>query len=456
MKREVAHPRALVLDPFGIIAFIAVVYVGLLWLPHFLSLDSSDFFSGALIVGFVPEWKPLLLFVGGIVLLGVSYWAVAISTRLVRLRRLSTRVIQVVLGLYVLSVVANVLAFVFADAIPLLDIAARQSLSPKLVWLGSLQITLVPTVMLVLRSRMIGRTYWAIVGAVFLTSLLMLSLLGTRSLPLKLIIATAVAVGFIARVRPVHVFSLGLGLALTFVSLGALSKSQIYEGNGGFKPAVERSVNQAYLDSVGMFFRLWIIVEESDASGPLGLYHGRLLGDTVLNIVPGIQRLYANYQIGELVAAREVEYLAVWQATVADEQDPGETGKTGSGSAGAVRGSSAGSSATRSPAIKIDLGGLPISQAPTVVGAAYADFGLLGLVLQMVFVGGLMGALLRYGSNEPILLGLLAGVTGHVAAGINLGLHGEQTLILLGISTLSVVAVALRNPGLLTRRPPEC
>jgi hypothetical protein len=184
-----------------------------------------------------------------------------------------------------------------------------------------------------------------------------------------------------------------------------------------------------------MFFRLWIIVEETDTAGPFGLYHGKLLGDTLLNIVPGVQRLYANYQIGVLIADHENEYLDLWKNSDGGVVAGGGTGSTEGGT----------SSGSALPPLKIDLGGLPVSQAPTIVGAAYADFGVLGVVLQMVMVGALMGSLLRFGVDEPILLALLAGVTGHVAAGVNLGLDGEQTLILMGISLAAVIVVGWRR-----------
>lgn len=446
--------RSLLLDPVVLLSAMAVAYLGLLWVPLLPGFDSTQFFSGASIIGYVPGWKPVAIFVGGIALLAIPYWAVVRSVRWSSPRDYwaGTRMLQVIVGLYAAAVAANIMAFVLVGAVPLFDIVTRQSLSPKLVWMASWQITLVPALMLLLRNRVAGRLYWTAIVAASGMSLVLLALLGTRSLPLKLMVALAVAIGFLHRVRLVHLAEIVIGLAIVFVLIGALSKSQIYEGEGGVASATTRAVNQAYLDSVGMFFRLALIVDETDAAGAFGLYHGKLLGDTLLNIVPGVYRLYANYRIGELVAEHEVEYVEAWKnggtsagAIPVGPSEPPEPGEPGATPPPPER------NIPPPPERNIDLGNLPVSQAPTIVGAAYADFGLLGVVLQMLILGALMGMLLQLGTKQPLLLALLAGVTGHAAAGLNLGMHGEQTLILLGISAVSSAVVWARADRSQTR-----
>ncbi len=418
------------MDPMVLTATIGLAYLTLLLVPVLPFVRAEDSFSGSRLVGFLPTLKPALLYVGGLLVLAACYWFVVKRRSGERGSRVEVPpwVVRLVWITYGLAIVANLLALLDVGGVPLFDIDLRQQLSPKLVWVASWQITLVPALLVVLIDRLPPRSLWLRWLSLAGVSLVLLSLFGARNAPLKLLVALAVIVGLHVRLSWRQLAAIGAVPAVVFVLVGALSKSQIYAGDQSLGASAAKAVNQAYLDSAGMFFRLEIVVGETDEAGFLGLYRGRLLADTALNIVPGVQRLYANYQIGELVGEHETEYLEAWE-----ESGPSTDALRPIGLEDPEPGG------FQQPSRLVDLRGLPVSQASTIVGPGYADLGLLGLGAQMALVGAVMGLLRVDGARHRMLWAFLAGLTGHVVAGINLGLHAEHAILMLSTSILALL-----------------
>jgi hypothetical protein len=130
------------------------------------------------------------------------------------------------------------------------------------------------------------------------------------------------------------------------MTVGVLSKSAIYgtSGNSGYNPLMAIVFLQS--DSIGTFYNL---NELYDAVTNYGAgTHGRMLGDTTLNLIPGaVSRDYANFQIGQIVTSRQ------------------------------------------SVVIGGEIIGRSVSLSATMVGGPFADFGWAGVAVTGVIAGGL-------------------------------------------------------------------
>jgi hypothetical protein len=286
---------------------------------------------------------------------------------------------------------ANVLQVGASGGISLLDIASRWQQSPVLVWFASSQIFFVPALIVTAKKP------WqkALAGLLFLLSTAGLGLLGARNLPAKLVVSAFLAAVYVA--KPKNVWRLAVVFLILLVVamgvVGSVSKSGIY----GPAATAGLAVGLLYSDSVGTAYNLDRIVQVTPATGT---YKGRLLYDSARALVPGVQAEYANFQIGQYLGGRT--YFEIG----------GEV---------------------------IDRS---VSLAPTLLGAAYADWGVLGVVGQMLLLGLLFGYLGRRGRRALWIVPFLATMASYVINGVNAGVHNPHAIVAIGFS-IAVMLVDL-------------
>jgi hypothetical protein len=131
---------------------------------------------------------------------------------------------------------------------------------------------------------------------------------------------------------------------------------------------------------------------------PTGVYGGRLLHDSALALIPGTDYDYANYQLGRYLGGRE--YF-----------DIGD--------------------------VRIERS---VSLAPTLLGAPYADWGVPGVVGQMLVLGMLFGYLQARGRFARWIIPVYVITAAYVINGVNAGVHNPNAIAYLALATLVAMA----------------
>ncbi len=404
-------------SPFAVLLYVYVVYFAVVYSRIYEYVYWELMNLGTRIIGFHPGGETLLLYIWGAVALGCGFFGGTLVARAVQARvesaedtslsrvlgtiarRVSDLPIVRTLGLaFVISVLgwavgltANAQQIVASGTISLTDIASRWAQSPVLVWLAASQIFFVPALIVFAKTR------WqrAFVVAAVVMSTGALGLLGARNLPAKLVVAAFLAIVYVVKpktvVRLAIVFLVVLVLAMGFI--GAVTKSGIY----GPSATAGLAVALTYSDSVGTAYNLDRIVK---LTPPTGIYGGRLLRDSFYALIPGVDAEYANFQIGRYLGGRK-------GFTIGEEE------------------------IERS-----------VSLAPTLLGAAYADWGVLGTAAQMLLLGMLFGYLQYRARYALLLVPFLATMASYVINGVNAGVHNPHAIVAVG-SAIVVVAIDL-------------
>ncbi len=239
--------------------------------------------------------------------------------------------ISVVFLLYFVGLAANLALFFQVRGIPILKIALREQLDPKLTFVAELQ----PTIVLVapfvstIAGTARGRLAILLRMPVFVllvgTSLAVLTALGARNLPAKLALALLLF-WFLSpwhRSRPtpssshtvlnrlrdkrlLAIIALGIALVGLVGVGGALTKVEIYRIPPQRLPEV--ALGSPLSDSIG---NLYSFQAMTNYSGPYGHFEGNLLWTTFLSYVPGRDELYANYVVGEILGYPPSELVSI-------------------------------------------------------------------------------------------------------------------------------------------------
>lgn len=409
------------LSPFAVLMYVYVGYISILY-ANFHQYVYWDLMNlGTRIIGALPGSRTVALYVFGAAVLGIGFLAGSLlADRATGSRgRLNRRVVAGVAAIrsrlagvwgsrsmspgfalgvagWVVSLCAN-LAQIAVSGVSLADIATRWGQSPMLVFFAGLQMFFVPLLVVTARTR----TQRLVAGLAFVVGVLALGLLGARNLPAKLVIATFLATVLIARPRHIArvaiVFLVVLVLAMGIV--GAFSKSEIY----GAAASTGLLVALTYSDSVGTIYTLDQLVRFTP---PTGLYHGVLLKDSFLSLIPGVEAEYASYQIGRYLSGRSSFKIG---DTVVERS---------------------------------------VSLAPTLLGAPYADHGVPGVAGQMLLLGGLFGYMQRRSKHARWLIPFLVLMASYVINGVNAGIYGPVALMAVGAAALAVCADWLVAPAL--------
>lgn len=407
------------LSPFSVLMVIYFAYFALVFSEVYRYAYWDLMNLGTRVLGFHPLPVTIVLYVYGAVVIACGFLGGLIVARRVfavpagnvsravleRLARL-WRGLATLPGLrafgtaYALSVAgwlasfgANVLQDV-VGGVGLTDIATRWSQSPILVFVALGQIFFVPATMVAARSR----RQLALSAALFFVSVAALATLGARHLPAKLIVAAFLAAVYV--LDPKHLWRLAAGfLLLLLIALGvvgAMSKQGIY----GAQSSARLALGLTYSDSASTISNLDRIVQMTPSTGA---FHGTLLRDSILAGVPrtlfkGPKPDYANYQIGRYLGGRK--FFVIGDTVI-----------------------------NRS-----------VSLAPTLLGAAYADLGVPGVVAQMLLLGLLFGYLQARAPAARWLIPFLVTYASYVVHAVNVGVHSPQTLAAIA-SAIAVVAL---------------
>ncbi|TCS83368.1 oligosaccharide repeat unit polymerase [Tepidibacillus fermentans] len=340
------------------------------------------------ILYFKPNVITLFIYISSLILLVLSF---IIGSRfnfknLPDYHKFTNKISKLIIIVYLISVLAVFIQLFILHDIPLINVSSRWFLSPKLVYLASLQIILIPILNVVYPRKK------KIILVLLLFSLILLSLLGARNLPIKLLIAFFITETYINKknIFKISIF-FTIGVLVIAFTVGILTKSGIY----GMKTSALLGLGLFYTDSIGPLYNLQEIIEKS---GPLGYFHGKLLFDTLFGIIPGTNFEYANYQIGSFLNGRQMVYVG-------------------------------GKLINRS-----------VSLAPTFIGASYADFGFIGAYLNVFFYGTLLGILHNLAKKNIFAIPLLATIFSYLLVGINVGWY-DPTLFIYIIATLIILSL---------------
>lgn len=415
------------LSPFAVLLYVYVLYFSLVYGRFYRYVYWDLMNLGTRIIGAVPRFPTLVLYVfGAIVLIAgfiggsliattaeerspgrVTAWIMraraGASARLERfavVRRFGAGWLFGVSG-WAIGLLANLTQVGLSGGSSLLDIASRWEQSPVVVFVASAQLFFVPVLVVSARTR----TQRLAAGLAFVVSTLGLGLLGARNLPAKLIVATFLATIIMARPKHVARFALAFAvlLALTMGVIGAISKAGIYEASASTGLVVALT----YSDSLGTVYNLDKIVA---LTPPDGLFEGRLLRDSILSLVPGVDVEYSSYQIGRYLGGRS--YFII-------------------------------------NGVQVERS---VSLASTMLGAPYADTGLAGVAGQMLILGSLFGYLQHRARRARWTVPFLVLMAAYVINGVNAGIYGPNALlaVLLAILVgLFDILVAPQGPTLM-------
>jgi hypothetical protein len=403
------------LQPFPVLmviyfGYFAIVYSGF-WRYTYQELMSLS----TNIMGFQPTFGTVALYVFGAVVMVLGFMlgvalarrrdrrpgplatvTAAIGSARGRLRPLlRSRTLWFWLGIagWLVGFAAVAVQWVASGGASLTDIGTRWYQSPVIVFIAMSQIFFVP-VLVVTAERPWQR--W-VTGLLFVLSIVGLSALGARNIPAKAVVATFLALVYVVGPKILGRIALALGLVLVIAMgvVGALSKSGIYATPASAKLAVALT----YSDSVGSVYNLDRIVRMTPTAGAYG---GNLLRDSILagvprQIFPGAKPDYANYQIGKYLGGRQNFVIG-----------------------GQV----------------INRG---VSLAATLLGPAYADLGLPGVIAQMLLVGLMIGYLQVRSKSWLWLVPFLASLGSYVINGVNVGLFSPPFLAAIALTVVVIV-----------------
>ena len=402
------RPRSLaraLLSPFSVLMGIYFVYLSLVYSGIYKYAFWELMNLGTRIMGFRPmPFTVALYFYGAVVIVCGFIGGLLVAKRVDAMavgegvRRLATwlrgvwervsalPVLRTFGAAYVLSLMGWLFCFganVAQDVIggiSLTDIASRWAQSPIIVFFALGQIFFVPALMVSARDR----KQFALSILLFFVSVAGLVTLGARHMPAKLIIAVFLAAVYI--VKPQYLWRLAIAflvllvLALGFV--GALSKQGIY----GAAASAKLVLGLTYSDSASTVSNFDRIVAMTPSTG---IYRGGLLRDSILAAVPravygGEKPDYANYQLGRYLGGRK--YFVI------NDQ-------------------------------RIDRS---VSLAPTMLGAAYADWGVPGVILQMLVLGFIFGYLQERAHAALLLVPFLVTYASYAIHAVNVGVHNPH------------------------------
>lgn len=394
------------LSPFGALLLVYFAYFGVVYTRVYEYAYFELMQLGTRIIGFVPRALTLLVYVyGALTLLCGFAGGVVLARRPVRAgmawaSRLRDRVrglpvvgrIGPMFSLAALGWAAGLVATVtqvgVSGGASILDIATRWEQDPKIVLVAATQIFFVPMLLVSARARWQKALAWSALAV----SVAGLGLLGARNLPAKLVVSAFLAIGFVMPPKRFARFAV-VGFVLLVLVLGvvgAVTKAGIY----GPAASANLALALGYSDSVGTVHNLDRIVHMTPSTG---LYGGRLAVDGILSTIPGVNVDYANYTLGEYLGGRST--LVIGGQTI-----------------------------TRS-----------VSLAPMLPGAAYADLGVLGVALQMLGIGFVMGYLQDRARQALWLVPFLVTLAAYVINGVNGGIHGPQPIIWLAAAVLAIL-----------------
>lgn len=402
------------LQPFQLLMIVYVAYLAVAYSQVWRYVPAELLSLRTYIMGWHPSLQTLGLYVFGAVVLTLGYLCGVWLTARVRgdgplaegvwalRRRASARLYNtdawfvVAVAGWGVGAAAIAVQWYMSRGISLTDIGTRWYQSPIIVWVAMSQIFFLP--MLVATARRPWQR-WVTV-ALFAVGVVGLATLGARNIPAKAVVATFVALVYVA--RPRNLARIGVVLLLVLVlamgTVGAFSKSGIY----GTAASAKLAVALSYSDSVGTAYNLDRIVRLTPS---LGLYGGTLLRDSLMAgvpraLYPGEKPDYANYQIGRYLGGRQQFVIG------------GETIERG------------------------------VSLAPTLLGAAYADTGVPGVALQMWLLGVLFGYLQLRARRALWIVPFLSLFASYVVNGVNVGLYSPHALAAVA-STVLVMTVDL-------------
>jgi hypothetical protein len=371
-------------SPFSVLIYVYVAYFALTYSRIYEYVYWELMNLGTRIIGFHPTPQTLLLYSYGLVVLVFT----AFVERVPLVKRMGVGFSVSLLG-WAFGFAANVLQVVASGGISLTNISSRWAQSPVLVLLAATQILFVPA--LVVNAK--GPWKRSLAALLFIVSILGLGLLGARNLPAKLVVSGFLAVVYVVKPRNIWRMAavfLVLGV-LAMGIVGSISKSGIY----GPSATAQLALALTYSDSVGTAYNLDRIVNLTPSTGTYG---GQLLGDSVLATIPGIDADYANYQLGSYLGGRS--YFMIGEEVI-----------------------------ERS-----------VSLAPTLLGAPYADWGVPGVVGQMLLLGGIFGYLQRRSRTVWWFIPVLVTMASYVINGVNAGVHNPHALLFVGAALLLTIA----------------
>ncbi len=407
------------LSPFAVLLYVYVIYflIGLTSIYGFVYPELSSL--GTSIIGFYPSEKTLLLYAYAAVVLVFGYLlGKTIAERAEKapiqqskidggspLRSLIERVRSLaifqrygvgfvaMLSGYMVAMSANLIQL-YIGRLSLFDIATRWEQSPVLVFISALNIMFVPGLFIFARTR--GQRILAAV--LFCFAVVTLGLFGARNIPAKLIVSTFLALTWVLKPRMMVKIGVGFFLILVLVMgvIGAISKAGIYGSDATWQAAVAL----IYSDSVGTTYNLDRIVTLTPSDG---VYGGALLKDSALALLPGLDAEYANFQLGNYLGGRQ--YFVI-------------------------------------DGVHIERS---VSLAPTLLGAPYADWGILGVVGQMLLLGLLFGYMQKRTDRAAWLIAPFVTMASYVINGVNAGVHNPYALaylaLAIGVCVLDAIAV---------------
>jgi len=410
-------------SPFAVLIYVYAIYFGLTYSKVYEYAYWELMNLGTRIIGFHPTARTLVLYIYGAVVLACGFvggvlvadWVsgridsahemgrkgpvILISARdwflgLPVIRHLGA-MFTISLAGWGVGMAANAAQIMASGGASLIDIASRWSQSPILVWFAASQIFWVPALLVAAK----GRAQRSVAIMAFVASILALGMLGARNLPAKLILSAFLAAIYV--IKPRNVLRLAvvavLVLALAMGVVGAVTKAGIY----GPSATTGLALALTYSDSVGTSYNLDRIVALTPSGG---VYGGRLLYDSARALIPGITADYANYQIGEYLGGRP--YFVI-----------------------------GGQRIERS-----------VSLAPTLIGAPYADWGVAGVVGQMLLLGLLFGYLQKRGRRAFWMVPFLVTMASYVINGVNAGVHNPHAIVAVGVCVVVMLGDMVLAP----------
>ncbi len=380
----------------GYVGFLLVLFIPLArWMPNTLRRLSIR----PELFGYVPPMQTIGVYLGTLLALWggyltvTRYWLKYDEAAPARITRTQKYLIAAILGT---SAIVFVIQCLLLNGIPLLQLDLRWQLNVKLVALFSSGLIALASL-----AALVGWRWYVYVAAAAMLG--MSGLLGTRTLPLVGVVALVVVMGLVGNRRSFRVTLAAAALAgiLVMLVVGAGSKSQIYQQNAGYDPALGVGLMQS--DSIGSFYNMEQIQEKVDHEGQMK--YGKLSWDTLMNMVPGVQRDYANYQLGTMLGGRTT--------VIVNGQ-------------------------------KIERS---VSLSATFTGAPYADGGWIGALAFGGVVGALWAAFEQVAKSHRWFVGLYAVWVARLCAGINAGAINESWYLTTLLAIVGLIVCVARRPG---------
>ena len=324
----------------GYMGFLAV-----LWIPFSTLIPDTmrSLSVSARLFGYTPPLVVISLYSLGLLMVWVGYlvgrpMVMGLAPPSRSLEEESSTFYKVAPPAVGLCILAYIAQIYLLGTLPLINLSARWELSAKLVTVISMLVPISASAVAIWGWT--RRTQVLVAG-----SLIIFATLGGRLLPLTLVVAVLVTMALTGTRRQVRraLRLSAVGVLLVSATVGVVSKTAIYSGSSDSSYDPLKAVALFQTDSIGTFYNLTGIYDRVTFNGQSS--QGRMLRDTVLNLAPGQNRDYSNYQLGQLVQGRSSVIVG-------------------------------GQTINRS-----------VSLSGTVVGAPFADGGWLGVGLFTLFLG---------------------------------------------------------------------